>query len=444
MRGLRTLIILVLIAIPIGWFTYRESQRAPGDDQPAKEKVFAVESDAIEEIAIRAASGEQTRLAKSGDKGWQIVAPAPAEPDAGEVSGLTSNLSSLEVQRVVDEAPADLAEYGLATPRIEVTFKAGGQPHTLLVGEKTPPETDLYAKRADSSRVFLIPSHLESTFDKTPFELRDKAALKIERDKVDAVEFTAGGRTTRFAKVSGEWQLASPVKARGDYSAIEGLVGRLTGLQMKSVVDGQAAKKTGLEKPAATVRLGSGSSQATLLIGASAGEDSVYAKDASRPVLFTIESSLLDDLRKDPSDYRQKDLFDARSFNATRMEIARGGQTHAFEKTKTKNAEGQDEEKWKQLSPQARELDQASFDALLSAITGARATGFVDTPAAAKALANPELAITIRFDEGKKEERVALARAGTDVFASRAGEPGAARVDASTLDSITKALQELK
>jgi len=80
----------------------------------------------------------------------------------------------------------------------------------------------------------------------------------------------------------------------------------------------------------------------------------------------------------------------------------------------------------------------------VSALTGIRATGFVDAPAAAKALAAPELAVTIKFDEGKKEEKVTLGKAGTDAFASRAGEPGAAKVDASAIDNAAKALQELK
>ncbi len=65
--------------------------------------------------------------------------------------------------------------------------------------------------------------------------------------------------------------------------------------------------------------------------------------------MFTVEGALLDDLKKDPFEYRQKDLFDARSFNSTRLEVVRGGQTHAFEKTKSKNKEGQEEEKWRQI-----------------------------------------------------------------------------------------------
>jgi hypothetical protein len=77
-------------------------------------------------------------------------------------------------------------------------------------------------------------------------------------------------------------------------------------------------------------------------------------------------------------------------------------------------------------------------------VTNARATSFVDAAAAAKPLASPELAVTVKFDEGKKEERVTFAKSGTDAFAARAGEPGAAKVEASVVDSMTKALQELK
>jgi hypothetical protein len=448
MRGLRSFIVLLLIAIPLGWYAYRDSQRPLGDDAPKKEKVFTVDSEKIEEITIKSESGEQTRLQKSGSD-WKIVAPTTAAPDSTEVSGLTMNLSTLEIQRVVDENPPDLKEYGLAQPRIEVSFKSGGQQHTLLIGQKTPPGTDLYARRGDDKKVFLIGSHLETTFNRTTFDLRDKSVLKVERDKLDALELSSAGKTTRFVRPSGEWQLAAPVQGRADFSAIEGLVSRLTGLQMKSVVDTPESdqKKYGLDKPSATVRFSSGSSQATLVMGGPAAEGTIYARDLSRPAVFTVESSVLDELKKDPSEYRQKDLFDARAFNATRVEIVRAGQTHVFEKTKTKNKEGQEEEKWRQTSPQTRELDQSSFDALLSAMTGARASSFVsaaDTAGATKALATPELTATIKFDEGKKEERVTFAKSGTDAFASRAGDPGAAKLEASTVDSIVKALQELK
>jgi hypothetical protein len=445
MRGLRSLLVLLVIAAALGWYSYRDWNKPSDSDEPKKDKVFTVEADKIEALTVKSESGDRTQLEKSGND-WKIVSAAGAQPDTNEVSGVTSGLASLQIERVVDENPPDLKEYGLAQPRIEVSFKSGGKEQTLLIGQKTPPATDLYAKRADDKKVFLIPAHLEGTFNKTTFDLREKSIIKVDRDKLDALEFTAGDKTSRFVKPAGEWQIAAPVQARADFSAIEGIVSRLAGLQMRSIVDTPEAdpKKYGFDKPAATVKFGTGSSQATLLLGAAAGDGSVYARDVSRPSVFTVESTVLDELKKDPSEYRQKDLFDARGFNANRLEIVRGGQTYAFEKTKVKNKQGQDEEKWRQLTPQARDLDQPAFDNLLSSLTNLRATGFVEAGAAAKALSAPELTATVKFDEGKKEEKVTLGKAGTDAFASRAGEPGAAKVDASAIDNAAKALQELK
>ena len=112
--------------------------------------------------------------------------PAAAPPDEAAVSGITSNLASVEIQRVIDENPADLKEFGLAEPRVEVAFKAGGQERRLQIGQKTPPGTDVYAKLADQKKVFLISSYLDSTFNRGTFDLRDKSVLKLDREKIDA------------------------------------------------------------------------------------------------------------------------------------------------------------------------------------------------------------------------------------------------------------------
>jgi hypothetical protein len=126
------------------------------------------------------------------------------------------------------------------------------------------------------------------------------------------------------------------------------------------------------------------------------------------------------------------------------VEIARaGGQTFAFEKTTSKNKDGQDEEKWRQTAPQARDIDQAKVESLLSTITGARATGFAG-PADKTGLEKPELTVTVKFDEGKKEERVAFARSGSNAYAARADDKAVAQVEPATMESIVKGIEELK
>ena len=65
-----------------------------------------------------------------------------------------------------------------------------------------------------------------------------------------------------------------------------------------------------------------------------------------------------------PAEYRQKDLFDARAFNATRLELVRNGTTTAFEKVKRKNKDGKEQETWKQVAPGAKDVDQTKVENL--------------------------------------------------------------------------------
>src|SRR5204863_6841397 len=156
-----------------------------------------------------------------------------------ELSGLTTGLAQLNVVRVIEENPGNLKDYGLATPRIEIEFKTDADKtlsRKLSIGEKSPTGADLFAERDGQKRVFLIPSYQDTSFNRSTFELRDKTVLKFERDKVDGIEVSAGGKSLQFTKEGGDWKLKKPLVVRADFGSVEGLVGRLQTVQMKSIV----------------------------------------------------------------------------------------------------------------------------------------------------------------------------------------------------------------
>ena len=444
MRGLRSFAVLLVAGLALGGYLYFvESKRPAGSDAEKKDKAFAVEADKIDEFTIASEKGEKTTVRKSGNT-WQIVQPS-AKADAAEVSGITSALAGLEIQRVIDENPGDVGPYNLTPPRLTVTFKAGGKDHQLLIGRKTPPGSDLYARVDGQPRVILIPSFVDATFNRGTFDLRDKAVLTVNRDEIGSLAVTTPSSSMRLEKVGGEWKLAQPVAARADFSAVEGLVSRLTTLQMKSVAatDPGDLAQYGLDKPAATATIGSGSSQATLALGKASGEGAVYARDVSKPQVVTVESALLDELKKAPGEYRQKDLFDARAFNATRIELVRAGVTTTLEKAKSKNKDGQEQDVWKLVAPAAKDADQTKVDNLIAAVTQTRASSFVDGPAKT-ILDKPELTVTVTSNEGKRQEKVTYVRTGSEVLAVREGEPGAAKLDVPALEAMITALGEIK
>jgi hypothetical protein len=450
MGRVRSFIALLVIALGLGGYIYFvESERAPSSDPKPKAKVFeGVQADKIEEITIAMKDGDRTTLTKSGSD-WQIVAPLKTAADQTEASGLTTNLTTLEVQHVVDEAPEDLKQFGLAEPRSEVAFRLAGEkePKRLLVGNKTATGGDVYAKVGADKRVILIPGYLESTFVRSTFDMRDKSALKFEREKVDGLTVVSGGSTVRIKKDANDWMLAEPVAARADFGTVEGVVGRLSGAQMKAIVSAEPSdadmKKYGLTSPAVTVRLNAGSAQAALALGGDAGEGNVYARDLSRPMVFTLESAIADELKKGAADFRKKDLFEFRPFNAKRVEITQGGQAILFERVENKDPKAPSTDKWVQSAPAKKDADMAKMDSLLSSLSNLRATSFVET-ASGTGLDAPVLSVAVRYDDGKKEERVTFGVRGDNYHAARSGEPGAMKIEKGDYESALKALNEVK
>jgi hypothetical protein len=168
----------------------------------------------------------------------------------------------------------------------------------------------------------------------------------------------------------------------------------------------------------------------------------VYVRDASKPAVMTIESSAADDLKKGADEYRRKDIFEFRAFNATHLEITRNGQTFVFDKVKGQG--GKTPDKWRRVSPKAADLTQDKMDGALSKLANLRAASFIESTAKT-GLDAPALTVVARFDDGKgaKEERVSFGKNGSDTYVSRPGEPGAAKVETTDFDDVVKALDEI-
>jgi hypothetical protein len=451
MRGLKTTIGLVVVLGGLFAYIYFVTWKQPAEDAgPKQEKAFAsVTADKIEELRVRSESGDTSALKKDKD-GWRLVEPVAMAAADSEISGITSALSQLEIVRVVEDKPANLNDYGLASPRIEVDFKVAGDKdfRRLLIGQKSPTGGNLFAKRNAEDRVFLIPAFQEQTFNRGTFDLRDKAVLHFDRDKVDHIAIDAAGKTLEIAKTGSDWKLTKPLQAASDNSAVEGLIGRVLSAQMKSIVSENAGpadlKKYGLDKPAATVSLGLGSAKAALQLGGKAPDGSLYARDESKPLVMTLDATLADELRKGADDYRRKDLFAFRAYDANHLEITRAGQTVAFDKVK--GAKPTDEDKWRRAGAKPPEVDsdvdKEKMSVFLAKLESVRATSFVDSTAKT-GLDAPAMTVYAKFDDGKKEERVMFGKAGDSVFASRPGEAGAAKVSPTEFDEIVKKLDEL-
>ncbi len=446
MRGLKSTIALLVVLVGLGAYIYFVASKAE-DTSSKNERLFpGVASDNIEELTIKSEAGDVTTLKKQDNK-WTITSPISTRGSDLDASGIASGLSGLELTRVVEDNPPDVKEYGLDAPRIEVTFKSNsGKPSgKLLIGRKTSTGGSLYARKDGDKRVVLIGDYNDSTFNKSTFDLRDKAIMTFERSKVDGfdVALDNGKSTFELARKDPDWMLVKPITARGDNSAADGLVSSAESLQMKSIVSSSPGaddlKKYGLDKPASVVNLHLGSARASLAIGGAASDDTYYAKDMSKPDVYTVQKTAGDDFKKTADDYRRKDMFDMRAFTANHIEITRNGKTVAFDKVKGTGENPTDT--WKRVSPAGSDPDKDKFQTFVAGLADIRATSFVDSKAKT-GLESPVMIVSVKFDDGKREDRVTFAKSGSDAYASRPDDPGAAKIDASKLDDAVKSADE--
>ena len=447
MRGARSTLVLLVVALALGAYIYFvESERPPAGTPDPLEAAFDVESDDIDSLSVTAGNGDRTVIEKDGDR-WRIVEPFPVNVDVTQVVSLSSSLASLEVQRVVAEpgdAP-DLEAFGLAEPGIEVGFTTtDGTDARLLIGERSPAGNDLYATVAGSNRVFLISGFLDTTFDQTTFDLRDKSILDITRNEVDSLEVSGPEVAVRLRKADGEWSLVSPIEARADLGVTDGLVGRLSNGRMSAIeaesADAEALGPYGLDDPRLTVTVGLGSSAATLLLGDTTPAGTVYARDGARDLVFTVDESLAAELEQGVDEYRRKDLFAFRPFNATALEIEHEGERWTFA---LEEAAGEEEtDTWRRTAPDPADVERADIDDLLAKLSNLRAESFQPTREGT-GLDAPDATIAVTFDDGERE-RVAVGRTGDDVFAVSADEPGAARVNTRSWEDAVEALDPLR
>ena len=232
MRGLRTTIGLVVVLgglfAYIYFVTWKQPDQAAG---PKLDKVFAsLEADKIGELRITSESGDTSALKKDKD-GWQ---PRRTGGRGGignrRVCALHRRSPSSRSCASSTRSRRTSTTTGSPRPASKSTSRRQATRTTARSssGRNRPPAATSSRRRRARTRSSSIAAYQEPTFNKTTFDLRDKAALHFDRDKVDRIAIDAGrqGRSS-WPRSGNDWNISKPVKTASDFSAVEGLIGRL-------------------------------------------------------------------------------------------------------------------------------------------------------------------------------------------------------------------------
>lgn len=317
--------------------------------------------------------GDDALVLAKGTGGWNLSAPMTDGADQEAVERYLRNLLECEREKVVVDSAAASAEqaaqYGLDAPRLKVRLQTeDGSEQVVAFGSDSPTDRFTYAQlQGDNPEIFVVRAWRFDNLDKRAFDLRDRRVLAFAKDEVMQMQRWGTGGETVLARAEPGWQMREPVAARAAADAVNGLLDKIDQAEIEAFVsedpDTTALASYGLGDRASQVEIsllvGEDRAEKRLAIGGADEQGRWYARDASRPQVFLVDSTLVQELTKNISDLRDKKPLRFEREQVERIVLTRGTAT-AFAADKDTSGV------WHLSEPMGRDAKSWKLNSLLS------------------------------------------------------------------------------
>jgi len=315
----RSTLILALLLV-VGAFTVYFLDYKPGEERKVEKfldkKFITLEIDSIIEIDI-VSPEEKISLIKSEDK-WLITDPVKVKANQNQINNLIRNVSQIKKGRKVSNS-SNLKVFGLDPSKISLYFRfKDGHETGFSIGDESPTGEFLFAKRRNNSDIFTVPKEFFTQTNKKLFNLRAKNILFFRNNEIHKISVK-----TRSFEYDINWDaenrkfiMSTPATLPIETGKMNAFFSRISNGQVAEFIDTEQPSKsiTGLGDEETSIKLWASDPprQEILKIGSVVtrnGKAYRYVRDASRPAIMLIDSSLAEYLERDPFEFIQKELL---------------------------------------------------------------------------------------------------------------------------------------
>jgi hypothetical protein len=350
-RGWTLVGVFVVLALMVGayfWLSRPKPAAAPAAALPVLSKG---DKDKIVKVVLGDRPEGTLVLIRNGDK-WVTDPPVNAVLEPTSVDNLLYAFSSLNAERVIEEKPANLGQYGLAPPRAAATGTwLDGTTRTLLLGDRAPSGSSYYIQVKGDPRVYTVQSYTGQNLHWTLKDIRSRTITPpINYDEVEYVKIVERDGTVLEAKKKtdaetktfqlgfGQYLLTRPYPTpRGLDSQKQDTL--IKGAQSVSISDFaeeplKGMEAYGLSNPKAEAVVRDKSNTIDYLFGDQKGTQTWFAV-RGQPGVYLVDTSSLDFLKTKPFDVIDKFVFIPNIDDMDRMDITTGGTAHTLIITRT-------------------------------------------------------------------------------------------------------------
>jgi hypothetical protein len=158
---------------------------------------------------------------------------------------MTSSLSPVTADSVVEDKAADVAKYGLNNPSLTVTVgENNGKSEQIYFGDDVPAGSLVYVRVGSDPKVYAVSSSTKTSLDKGVNDLRDKRLLTFDSNNLTRVELVSPKNDVEFGKSNAnEWRIVKPQPYRVENFQVEELIRKLGDAKMDLSTNAEDSKK---------------------------------------------------------------------------------------------------------------------------------------------------------------------------------------------------------
>ena len=446
----QTTALLAVILIALGAFYYVYEVRLGPERERAearKGRVFSADLADVAELELKRAN--DTVRARREKDGWHLQAPVTARGDGGKIEETLTTIVTARSDREIAATPANLAEFGLDRPAVEVMLRLkDGRQLGLVLGAKNPTGVWVYAREAGKPAVFVVSDNVLRDTTRPVADFRDKTVLAFDQRAVTGFEIVLPEETLAVEQVDARWRLVRPRALPADADTVREFLDKLDGARVAEFVaeTPKSLQPFGLDRPVRlTLHTGRDKERTsrTLLLGrADRDKKGVYAMRPGEPSLLLLPEAVWAAVPKNVAVLRDRVVIAFERDKVTRLDIesARGRVTVTREKNQ-----------WRIVAPEAVPADQVEVGAVLFKLRELRAQGFLtdDASGIPRYLGKPAVRLTLT-EEGGRAQTLLLApstdrRGGAQsVYAALDDRGPVVLVEAKALEELGRSVTDLR
>ncbi|MFH1067519.1 MAG: DUF4340 domain-containing protein [bacterium] len=305
--GIRSSLLLGVIAAALGVYIYLDVWHAPNTAELEKQarRVIPFKKEAIQRMELT--QPKESFVFIKRDEAWVMEKPIAFPADEEVVRDMLLNLDMAQRLDTIAKWPdfdRELEQFGLKEPRGKLEFKTKDGSRTLAIGRETPVPGGVYALLSGGKKkreIIVIDQSIAEFFKK---DLNDWRSHEVFDFHVPLITGIVMRREQQEVEVKreddGSWKITKPLVTQADAERVKNFLEKVLDFHaVKFVSETDAASATyGLTTPNLILEVSDFKQTRTLKIGFIVPGDlqSVFAVYGSRPAVFTLPTSALEEL----------------------------------------------------------------------------------------------------------------------------------------------------